>query len=259
VLLVSDNRETEVLWMQLDATGEQTGSIKSVPLGVNFKDPEAITYGNSYFYLLTSQSEPQNGARNAIVRFDFNPETQTLRGQAEMIGDLRSFLLSNVSELASLGAPPGAQGGLNTEGIAWDPNNERLLLGLRSPLIGNQAVLVPLKLRDPRGAFTIDNLRVHEPRVILFSLEGHGVRDITYDTRLKNFLIISGSPENAPRTDFVLWEWNGQHDSKPVKLTTLDEKIKPEGLSSVTINGRSFLFMVGDAGSYLQLNYGDAK
>jgi hypothetical protein len=259
VLMVSDNRTDEVLWMQIDEDGKQTGSIKSVPLGVAFKDPEALTYGSSYFYLLTSQSDPKHGAQNAIVRFDFNPETQTLRGQAEIINDLRSFLLSNVSEIASLGAPPGMQGGLNTEGIAWDPNNERLLLGLRSPLIGNQAVLIPVKLREPRGGFKIDNLKIDDPRVIVFSLDGHGVRDITYDTRLKNFLIISGAPETAPKTDFILWEWNGNPDSNPVKLLTLDEKWKPEGLTSTTINGRSFLFIVGDAGSYLKFNYGNAN
>ncbi len=259
VIFVSDNRESEVLWMQIDEDGKQVGSIKTIPLGVSFKDPESITYGNSSFYMVTSQSDPKDGPRNALVRFDFNPETQALRGQAEIVSDLRSFLLSNVSEIASLGASPGAQGGLNIEGIAWDPNHERLLLGLRSPLIGNQAVLIPLKLRDPRGAFNIENLKVDDPRVIVLSLEGHGVRDITYDTRLKNFLVVSGAPENVPKTDFVLWEWTGQPDSRPVKLMALDDKMKPEGLTSTNINGLSFVFVVGDAGSYSKLNYLDAK
>jgi pSer/pThr/pTyr-binding forkhead associated (FHA) protein len=255
VIVVSDNREGEVLWVPLDGDGKQAGSIKSVPLGVSFKDPEAITYGNSYFYLVTSQSEPKNGARNALIRFDFNPETGSLRGQAEIINDFRSFLLSQMPEIRSIGEPPGAQGGLNIEGIAWDRNNERLLLGLRSPLFGDQAILIPIKLRDPRGPFNTDNLSIDAPRVIVFPLGGHGVRDITYDTRLHNFLIISGAPENVQKTDFALWEWNGEPGAHPVKLMELDEKAKPEGLSGATINGRSFVFAVGDAGSYLMLNY----
>ncbi len=258
VLFVSDNRAGEVLWMQLDETGKQTGSIKKIPLGVNFKDPEAITYGNSYFYLLTSQSDPQDGEQHIIVRFDFTPETQTLRGQPEVITGLRNFLLQNVSELSSLGAPAGMQGGLNIEGIAWDPNNERLLLGLRSPLIGTQAVLVPLKLRDPRGPFTLENLKVDDPHVIVLSLETHGVRDITYDARLKNFLIISGAPETAPKTDFGLWEWSGQPDAKPIKVMTLDDKMKPEGITSASIGGRNFIFLVGDSGGYLKIDYAGA-
>ena len=259
VLLVADSSQNEVLWMPLDEMGKQNGSLTKIPLGVNFRDPEALTYGNSFYYLLTSQSEPQDGNQNALVRFDFDPATQTLRGQAEMIPDLRNYLLSNVTEIATLGAPRGLDGGLNTEGIAWDPNNERLLLGLRSPLIGNQAVLIPLKLNDPRGPFQTGNLKIDEPRVIVLSLEGHGIRDLTYDPRLKNFLIISGAPETSPKTDFILWEWNGQADSKPVKLLSLEDKMKPEGISNVTINGRSFLFVAGDGGSYLKLAYEDAR
>jgi hypothetical protein len=241
--------------MQLDENGKQVGSIKNIPLGVSFKDPEALTQGNSFFYLVTSQSDPKDGAQNAIVRFDFNPETQALRNQPEIINDLRSFLLQNVAAISKDGALPGTQGGLNIEGIAWDPNNERLLLGLRSPQIGVQAVLIPLKLRDPRGPFNVGNLKVDDPNVIVLSLDGHGVRDITYDPRLKNFLIISGAPETSPKTDFGLWEWTGQPDAKPVKLMMLEDKMKPEGVTSVTINGRSYVFVVGDAGGYLRLDY----
>jgi pSer/pThr/pTyr-binding forkhead associated (FHA) protein len=255
VIVVSDNREGEVLWMPLDIDGRQAGPIKSVPLGVSFKDPESITYGNSYLYLVTSQSEPKNGAQNALVRFEFNPETQSLRGQAEIISDFRTFLLSKVPEIALLGATSGAEGGLNIEGITWDPINERLLLGLRSPLIGDQAVLIPLKIRDPHGPFNNDNLSIDNPRVIVFPLGGHGVRDITYDTHLHSFLIISGAPENVRKTDFALWKWNGEPSANPVKLMALDEKAKPEGLDVATINGRSFIFVVGDAGGYLKLDY----
>lgn len=255
VLVVSDNRNSEVLAMQLDEKGSQVGSLKEIPLGVNFKDPESITYGNGYFYVTTSQSNPADGANNAIIRFDFNPETQSLRAPAEIITDLRTFLLQNVTEISSLGAPAGPQGGLNIEGSAWDPNNERLLLGLRSPQIGSQAVIVPLKLRDPRAPFKLENLKVDDPRVIVLSLDGQGIRDITYDTQLKNFLIISGAPETSPKTDFGLWEWNGQPDSKPTKLLILDDKMKPEGVTSVRIAGKPFLFVAGDAGSYLKLDY----
>ncbi len=256
VLFLSDDRTSEVLWMQVDIEGNQSGSIKPIPLGVNFSDPEAMTYGNSFFYLVTSQSDPKDSIKNAIVRFDFNPETQSLRGKAEIITDFRSWLLTNVTEISSLGAPPGDKGGLNIEGLAWDPNNERLLAGLRSPMIGNQAVLIPLKLRDPRGAFTSSNLKVDDPRVIVLSLEGQGIRDITYDPRLKDFLILSGAPETAPRSEFMLWLWNGRTDSKPIKIMNLEEKMKPEGITSFSVDSKDIILVVGDAGSYLRLDYG---
>ncbi|MCI0392710.1 MAG: DUF3616 domain-containing protein [Acidobacteria bacterium] len=255
VLFIVDSSENEAHWMQLDENGKQVGSIGQIPLGINFKDPEALTYGNSFFYLITSQSDSKDSAGNSIARFDISPETKTLRGQPEVISDFRSFLLQNVTSISAIGAADGPRGGLNIEGIAWDPNNERLLLGLRSPQIGGQAVLVPVKLRDPRGSFTRENLKVDQPEVIVFPLESHGVRDITYDSHLRSFLIISGAPETAPKTEFGLWEWNGQPDSKPTKLMTLEDKMKPEGVTSVTINGRSYAFVVGDSGSYLKLDY----
>lgn len=255
VVIAADNHPGEILFMQLDEEGKQVDSLQTIPLGVSFTDPEAVTYGASFFYLVTSQSNPNDGQKNAIVRFDINPETRALRGQPEIITDLRSFLLKSVPAIATEGAKPGLEGGLNIEGIAWDPNNERLLLGLRSPQIGGQAVLIPIKLRDLRGPFKIENLKIDDIKVIFLSLGGQGVRDITYDSHLKNFLIISGAPETEERTDFGLWEWNGQPDSKPAKLMTLEGDKKPEGVTSVTINGRSYAFVVGDAGSYLRLDY----
>src|SRR5262249_46699075 len=156
----------------------------------------------------------------------------------------RAFLLQNVSEISAAGAPSGDKGGLNIEGLAWDRDNERLLLGLRSPLVGNQAALIPLKLRDPRGPFSADNLKVDNPHVILLPLENQGVRDITYDTRLNKFLIISGAPEHGEKTDFSLWGWSGQPDDKPDKLLTLEPRMKPEGITGFNGNGRSFVMIV---------------
>jgi pSer/pThr/pTyr-binding forkhead associated (FHA) protein len=257
VLFVADSSIGNINWMQLDENGKQVGKIKPIPLNVSFKDPEALTYGNSFFYLITSQSNPNDGGLNAIVRFEIDPATQTLRSQPEIITDFRSFLLQNVPTIATTGAPDGRQGGLNIEGLAWDPNRERLLVGLRGPQIGGQggqAALVPLKLIDPRGKFTRENLKVDQPEVIVLSLGGQAVRDITYDPQLKSFLIISGVPEGAPRKDFGVWEWDGQSPT-PIKLMTLKDEEKPEGVASVMINGRSYVFVVGDAGRYLKLDY----
>jgi hypothetical protein len=162
-----------------------------------------------------------------------------------------------VTTIATIGAPDGRQGGLNIEGLAWDPNKERLLVGLRGPQIGGpggQAALVPIKLRDPRGKFTRENLKVDQPEVIVLSLGGQAVRDITYDPQLKSFLIISGVHEGEQRTDFGLWEWDGQSPT-PIKLMTLEDEQKPEGVTSVSINGRSYIFVVGDAGKYIKLDY----
>jgi pSer/pThr/pTyr-binding forkhead associated (FHA) protein len=255
-LIADDGRKNELLWMPLDEAGNQAGDLKPVPLNVSFVDAEAITYGNSYFYVITSQSDPAKAESNTLMRFAFDPQTQTMRGsQAEIVSDLRGFLLKNVPEISAIGAAPGLSGGLNIEGMAYDPNHERLLLGLRSPFVGSQAVLVPLKLINPQMPLSINNIQVDQPRVITLGLGGQGVRDITYDAHLKTFLIISGAPETEKKTDFGLWEWGGNTTDQPRRITELNEKYKPEGLTGATINGQNFVLVVGDAGSYLKMDY----
>jgi len=259
VLMVDDGRSHEILVMKLDQSGAPVGAPKPIALGAAIKNPEGITTDGSSFYVVGSQSDPAWGAENAIARFSFDPQTQTI-SKTEVINDFRSFLLNGVPELKGFGDAPGAQGGLNIEGLAWDKLHDRLMLGLRSPVIGAQAVVVPLRLHDPRGAFTTDNLQFENPRVAFLSLGGQGIRDIAYDAHLKAFLIISGAPENVEKSDFRLWEWDGESlSAKAREEMTLDAKVKPEGLTQATINGRQFLFLVGDASSYLKLDYSDVK
>ncbi|HLG14824.1 MAG TPA: DUF3616 domain-containing protein [Blastocatellia bacterium] len=255
ILLVDDNRPGEVLWMELDESGRQAGPVTPIALGVSVEDPEGITYDDPFFYVVGSQSNPKADERNALVRFSINPADRSLN-RVEVLPDLRRFLLQNVPELRGDGEKKGEDGGLNIEGIAADPDpaHRRLLLGLRSPLVSGQAIVVPIRLRDPHGPFTADNLQVAGPGAIQLPLEGSGIRDLQYDSRLKSFLILAGAPEHHEKTDFFLWEWAGG-DSKPVKETTLDPKMKPEGITRASINSGEFIFIVGDAGSYLKLDY----
>ncbi len=256
LLIADDGRKNEILWMPINESGLQAGDLKPVPLNVNFVDAEAITYGNNYFYVITSQSDPANSSAQTLMRFAFNPQTQTLSSaQAEIVSGLRAFLLQNVPEITARGAAPGLEGGLNIEGLAYDPNHERLLLGLRSPFVGNQAVLVPLKLINPLMPLSLNNLKVDQPSVITLTLDGQGIRDISYDPHVRQFLILSGAPETEKKTEFGLWEWSGNANEQPRRVLILEDKYKPEGITSVTINGQSFVIVVGDAGNYLKLDY----
>jgi hypothetical protein len=263
VLFVDDNKPGRVLWMHVDSSGKQKGQIKEIDLGVRVDDPEGITFDGNYFYVMGSQSDPRSGEGNSLVRFVFDPAAGALRGSAEAITDLRRFLIENVPELEGMGNKKEADRGLNIEGIAWDPNPERarLLLGLRSPVLGEAALLVPVKLRDIRGPFTVDNLQLAGSTIkLLFG--GLGIRDIQYDGRLKSFLIIAGAPEHGTREDFTLWEWNGDLDqskaeSEPRKEATLDRSMKPEGVTHIGPSNGGFIFIVGDADSYLKLDYSE--
>lgn len=257
VLFVDDAKLDEVLWMRVDQSGKQAGPVKAVPLGASIADMEGITYGDGYFYVTGSQGDPKDGDKNAIARFKFDTGSQTAKG-IEIVPNFRDFLRSNVPELQAEGDNKAKEGGLNIEGLAWDLKRNRLLLGLRSPQMGGNAVIIPLVLKNPGAELSAENLRVADPSPIQLPLEGLGIRDIQYDSRLDSLLIIAGAPEHHDKKlGFKLWQWNGETmDASGLHaLSDLDREMKPEGLTRFEFGGRDFIFIVGDAGSYVKLDY----
>jgi Protein of unknown function (DUF3616) len=254
VLFVDNGREGQIFWMSLDQNGRQVGEIKTITLKVSIEDIEGITTDGTYFYVVSSQSRPKAIEKAGLVRFKFDARNQSA-GEVQSISGLKMFLMENVAELREEGDKKGKDGGLNIEGLAWSPQQNRLLLGLRSPLADGHALLVPLRLRDPRGAFTIDNLEVEGSKAIRLPLGGGGIRGIEYDGRANFFRIISGAAEDQSQTDFGLWEWNGDEKQPVLRETNrFDGSLKPEGVSRVTASGRDFILIVFDAGGYTVLN-----
>ncbi|MEK6406270.1 MAG: DUF3616 domain-containing protein [Acidobacteriota bacterium] len=261
VLIVDDGRPGEVLWMQVDESGQQVGQIKPIPLGAVVENPEGITSDGNFFYIVGSQSQPNAGERNALVRFAFDAASQSVP-KAETMTNLRDFLIANVPELKDADKK-GSAGGLNIEGIAWDFKRGRWLLGLRGPLgKDGSAFIVAIKLRNPAGSFSVDNLQLAEPSAIPLKLGGLGVRDIQYDPESNSFLIISGAPENVDKSEFTLWEWTGDQGGSEAALRReqdLDPKMKPEGITHVEIGGRKFIFVVCDDSVYFKLDYAESQ
>lgn len=253
ILFVDNGREGQVFWMRLDQKGKQVGAISTVSLGVSIEDIEGMTTDGPSFYVVSSQSRPKAITMEGLVRFKFDHRSQSIAA-AESISGLKKFLVENVAELRQTGEKNGKDGGLNIEGLAWDPRGGRLLLGLRSPIVDGHALVVPLRLRDRGGAFSLDNLEVENSKAIRLPLGGVGIRGIEYDGRAKVFRIISGAAENQDQTDFVLWEWNGSEQQPTVRETKRFEKsLKPEGVARATAGGHDFLIVVFDASGYTVL------
>ena len=250
VLFADNGRAGQVFWMRLDQNGKQVGPIKAVELGVSIQDVEGITTDGTYFYVVSSQSRPKAITSEGLVRFKFDARSQSIEA-VESISGLKRFLVENVAELRAEGDRKSKEGGLNIEGLAWDPRRGRLLLGLRSPVIEGHALLVPLRLRDPRGAFSIDNLEVEGSRAIRLPLGGIGIRSIEYDGQTNVFRIISGATEDQKQTEFGLWEWNGD-EKRPVlrETTKIERRLKPEGVARATVGSRNFIIIVFDASGY---------
>ena len=254
VLFIDDSREGEIFWMRLDQEGNQVGEIKPISLGAIVEDPEGITFDGSWFYVVGSQSETKAGEANSLVRFSFDSQTQSVKEVESALG-LFQFLAGEASELKEYVDKKGKKGAINIEGLAWDPVQNRLLLGMRDPAISEQALIVALKLRDPSARLSIENITLAQPNAIRLELGGDTIRSIEYDSVLNVFQIISGEPENKEskkkKSDFKLWEWDGQ--TSPREKVALNHKLKPEGVTRVSISGHDFIFIVCDASQYLKL------
>jgi hypothetical protein len=248
VLFVDNGRPGKVFMMRFDESGKQSGEIKGIDLGVGIEDIEGITHDGTYFYVVSSQSRPKAIESDGLVRFKFDAETQTVSA-VESISKLKAFIVKNVTELGDEGEKKGKRGGLNIEGLAWDPQHSRLLLGLRSPVVDDLALLVPLKLKNPNGPFALDNLQAE--RCIRLSLGGLGIRGVEYDKRAKGYKILSGAAEDQTGTDFALWEWNGNEQKPGLReLNKFDKSLKAEGVARVKIGKSDRLLVVFDSGGY---------
>jgi hypothetical protein len=250
VLFVDDGRTDEVFWMQLGEGGAQAGPVKAVRLGASVIDLEGITTDGTHFYVVGSQSKSKGGELAGLVRFRFDARGQRIEG-TEAVSGLKRFLAENVSELRGMEKKSYKDGGINVEGVAWDPRNGRLLLGLRSPVVGGHALVVPLRLRDPKGAFAAGNLEVEGGKAIRLPFGGAGIRSIEYDERVKGFRVITGAGPNSEKLDFKLWEWDGGVERPALREAGVyGRSLKPEGVTRASSGGREFTFIVFDTSAY---------
>lgn len=225
ILFVDDNRPGEIAWMKLDSAGAPVGEVQLSPLGVEVQDPEDITFDGQYYYVVGSQFAKKSGRKVGLVRFKFDAASGKV-SDVESTAGLRDLLVTRVPSLPDLDAP-GAKDGLNIEGLAWHPGESALLLGLRSPRVGADAVILKLKFRDPSAPLAVENLEVAGPPLRL-ALDGVGIRGLAHDAIADRLLIIAGPTEKQGNRPFALWEWL---NDRPRRLAYLDARLKPEGLS----------------------------
>jgi hypothetical protein len=253
VLFVDDGRTREVFWMELSATGEQNGSPVPVALSADVTDLEGITGSGKHFYVVGSQSKATGFDGDGLVRFTFDPARRRAEN-VERIQGLKAWLAANVPELHGAARRSGDDV-LNIEAIAWDAKRGRLLLGLRAPVIGGNALVIPIRLASPDGPLSAANLRV-DGRAIALPLQGAGIRSLEYDDRAGAFRVISGAPLNAVGRDFRILEWNGAA-AAPFgfrEVARYAAKLKPEGITRASLGGRSMTVVVFDTGQFAILD-----
>jgi hypothetical protein len=221
-----------------------------VPLDADIMDLEGITTDGRLFYVVGSQSKTSGYDGDGLARFRFNAESKRVES-LERVQGLKRWMADNVAELKGTADKVGDKV-LNIEGLAWDPRHNRLLLGLRAPVVDGQALIVPIALRNASGSFSVDNLKVDGPSIRL-DLGGAGIRSIEYDDALRAFRIIAGAALNKENRDFRVVEWTGEGTA--VRETArYQSKLKPEGIAPAILDGRARTVLVFDTSRYTLLD-----
>jgi hypothetical protein len=195
-----------------------------------------------------SQSKKTGYDGDGLVRFTFDPSTGRADG-VERIQGLKAWLATNVAELRGTETRVGDDV-LNIEGLAWDPKRRRLLLGFRAPVVDGAALIVPIRLIDSTASFSRENLRV-DGSTIRVDLDGAGIRGLEYDQHAAAFRIITGAGANEENREFRVVEWNGDSGAGLRDILSYDRRLKPEGITRLTLAGRPVSVVVFDVGSFV--------
>jgi hypothetical protein len=147
------------------------------------------------------------------------PYTHLLRDLAET-ESLQRYRLGDAARLAA-----ESEGGLNIEGLAATPDG-RLLIGLRNPVPGQRALIVPLE----NPAEVVEGKPGKLGAAIELDLGGRGIRSI--DLVGSEYMIVAGPIADAG--SFVLYRWSGRPGDAATPVPAADlGTLRPEALFAV--------------------------
>jgi hypothetical protein len=248
ILVLDDDTPGEIFLVEIGRDTAQAGDAVPVKLGLRVRDMEGITTDGTHFYVVGSQSKEDGFEGPGLIRFRYDPATRQAQN-VESVDSLKAWLADNIAELAGTARQTGDHV-LNIEALAWDPGGGRLLLGLRAPVVDGQALVVPVRLADPRGAFSRDNLRPDGPSIRI-DLRGAGIRSLEFDPESAAYHIISGATLNEETSDFRVYRWDGRSSTPERELAVYSKTLKPEGIANAEMFGKRTKVIVFDIGTFL--------
>ncbi|WP_328615206.1 DUF3616 domain-containing protein [Amycolatopsis sp. NBC_00355] len=257
-----DNKDPTALFeMTFDANVEVVERIhrrRLTGLGEGaLRDPEGLTRVdvNGETFLVVSSSLCRSGKGridDGLVRVRYRPEGDL---HAEAMDGFRAWLLANEPTLAEAGLQAPDDGGLNVEGLAWDPRANALVFGLRGPAGPGRVSVVQVPIHAGGAGWTTASLgspamvRIRVPR----SATAVGIRDISHDARTGDFLLLLGRSTSRDDEPFRLGRWTWGSDSVQVLETAFHRTAKPEGVTTFSIGGEHKILVVDDSGGYAVL------
>ncbi len=215
-------------------------------------DLEGLTRDQSgNFYALTSHSRDGDGdekqARDRLVRFRIEGNDVIER---KVSSGLKRALVYTHPVLAAAARIQDVKrgGGLNIESLQMTPDQQRLLIGFRSPLQGNRAIIASVE--NPAAIFDAGESPVVSTTLVTLDLGGNGIRGMAHISALGGYLIISG-PASGEQVHFGLWFWRGGPETSVHRVTVpgLDGFGNAEGVCAARMDGQQKIIIVCDDGS----------
>jgi len=253
VLLVEDESKQGLQLVEVNKNGTVTElnspqmNQKAKTIFKNkIKDLEGATSnGENHIYVITSHTTNKKRKhklpREQIVRFNYNDgeisQVKLYHGLLNSLKDLHPQFNQTLSSKEQVSRKEE----INIEALTWDKEDKSLLIGLRSPLIEDKAVVIPLK--NPDDIFD----KKRKPKLdkpILLDLEGDGIRGMSWDKKREGYWIIAGDIGKR-KADFSLWFWDKKNNSVTINEEVTDLGFA-EGITNIDDVG---IFVVKDDGS----------
>jgi hypothetical protein len=191
---------------------------------------------------------------------------ESVEPQAEIIPGFRSWLIEQAPDLGRAWRKSWRRipddGGLNIEGLAWNPLTRELLFGLRTPVIDGKPVILRVRVKNIAGTWNLNNFEMMPP-VLLDLAPGEserGIRTMEYDPSRRSILIVTGNSVSQSNVPFELHQWDGSPKGKVRRFdgVRFDPMFRVEGVTPGTIAGRAAMIFVDDRGGY-QVLWGNDK
>ena len=215
-------------------------------------DIEACTRVGNLIYWITSHGRNKKGKwRNSRYRFFATKVIHQegkylLKPEGIAFDNLLSALVSYVginlkASVGVIGEDSGKslapkENGLNIEGLSTNADGSVLYIGLRNPMSGKQALLIPIENPNSVIHGKAEPL-LGEPVHLKF--QSRGIRSIEYSTYHQRYFLVAG--DRSDKSSSVLYSWDGIPKSVPKKIKSF-LNLNPEAIAPIPGHNKIQIF-----------------